>query len=400
MARTWTWPSAGMILLGACAPAAPSRGEVSEDGVAHVRHRAARAPATWSLEPSPALEIASDSTLDTSFHLVLHALRLDDGHLVVSNHLGGREVLIYAADGKFERRLGRRGQGPGEYEFPMHVFRSADTIFVVDGAGRIEAFLADGALVRSIPPPVTTGLGRPSRIGLLPGGAAVFFSLEPETADSFRHVSVFAQRGGEEIGELVRVPWRRAEDIVADPRRRPTFAPTGRFAVGGDRICAGLPDRYLIRCFDPSGAEVLRVERVVRPRDFTSAERERPLQLELAANTRYPATQPPPDVRQRIEEEHQRRVFAPHAPPFGQLWLSAAGELWVSDFDASLDDMPAIVAPEGPVLWNVFGRDGSWLADITLPAGFIPRDFGHDYVLGVHVDEDETERVQLWRFRR
>jgi len=389
--------------LAGCSPETSDSGEPLPPGVIVARHGTATAPAVWPLDSVPALVIASDLAADVNLHAVVGVTRLDDGRLVVANSIGGREFLVYAPSGVLERRLGRWGQGPGEHGFPMGLFRSADTVFLEDNTGRVQAFLADGTFLRSLARPAVGGLGRVQVAGLLDDGSAVLHVLESQpdstTGDSLRFARVLARRDNEEPVDLVRVPWLRTADVAED-RLRHLLAPIGRIAASRDRICTGLSDRYLVRCFDRSGTEVLRVSRDVPERGFTDIERAQPLANALAANTRYPATEPPPDVRASTEADYRRRTLARHAPVFGQLSLSATGELWVSPFDANAHDLPPLRPPVEPMAWNVFGRDGSWLAEVTLPAGFFPKEFGPDWVVGVGVDTDGTETVQLWRFRR
>jgi hypothetical protein len=110
----------------------------------------------------------------------------------------------------------------------------------------------------------------------------------------------------------------------------------------------------------------------------------------------------PPAVRQAMERATLAFRFAEHAPAFGRLVLAETGELWVSDFDprATLPGPPALLAPKRPQHWSVFSADGTWLADIVLPARFLAYEMGRDYVAGVVVDEDDVEHVTLFRLRR
>jgi hypothetical protein len=50
-----------------------------------------------------------------------------------------------------------------------------------------------------------------------------------------------------------------------------------------------------------------------------------------------------------------------------------------------------------PSTWSVFGPAGIWLGDVTMPARFLPRDIGADYVLGTAIDADGVETVVSYR---
>jgi hypothetical protein len=50
--------------------------------------------------------------------------------------------------------------------------------------------------------------------------------------------------------------------------------------------------------------------------------------------------------------------------------------------------------------WSVFAPDGTWLADVTLPARFQPFEMGADYVIGATLGEDDVDHVSMYRIRR
>ena len=59
--------------------------------------------------------------------------------------------LIFGADGAFERRLGRKGQGPGEYMYPGDVVGIGDSVLVLDAGNHRATLLGPGLdLVRTI----------------------------------------------------------------------------------------------------------------------------------------------------------------------------------------------------------------------------------------------------------
>jgi hypothetical protein len=67
------------------------------------------------------------------------------------------EIRVYAPDGTFTRRVGRRGNGPGEFTFPGAIgwWRgTADSVWVADAAARrVSLFSADGEFIRSFATP-------------------------------------------------------------------------------------------------------------------------------------------------------------------------------------------------------------------------------------------------------
>src|SRR5687767_7351757 len=69
-----------------------------------------------TLSSMPMLQIGSaDGKEPYLLSRVRAAIRLDDGRIVVANG-GSAEIRIYDAKGTFQKALGRRGQGPGEFD--------------------------------------------------------------------------------------------------------------------------------------------------------------------------------------------------------------------------------------------------------------------------------------------
>ena len=58
----------------------------------------------------------------------------------------------FSQEGKFQKKIGRPGQGPGEFEEPCSVFIDAkDNIYILDSQNRrIEVFKNSGNFIKSI----------------------------------------------------------------------------------------------------------------------------------------------------------------------------------------------------------------------------------------------------------
>ena len=79
------------------------------------------------------------------------------------------------------------------------------------------------------------------------------------------------------------------------------------------------------------------------------------------------------------------------------------GELWVGPFVVLESFVPGrrgTVIPDQPTTWSVLATDGTWTADVELPARFSLLDAGRDYVAGVELDADDEETVVVYRLRR
>lgn len=105
-----------------------------------------------------------------------------DGRVYVSQPQEGI-VRVYDARGRFLRKIGRSGEGPGEFERPSRLGWRGDTLWVGDSPqARISLFRQDGSYVRSITftqtGPITGG--RPNVPGsLLADGSVLGMWLPP-----------------------------------------------------------------------------------------------------------------------------------------------------------------------------------------------------------------------------
>ncbi len=88
------------------------------------------------------------------------------------------------------------------------------------------------------------------------------------------------------------------------------------------------------------------------------------------------------------------------ALPPGEAEGRVLAEAVVAPLESFVPGRNGTVIPEKPTTWTVVGTDGSWVADVVLPARFSLLDAGRDYVAGVELDEDDVESVVVYRLKR
>ena len=97
----------------------------------------APACATCSLEISAVVELGDRegpgivAQLNAPFAQA-RVVRSDDGDYYVPAHLGDGRLLRFSSDGVFREAIGRRGEGPGEYNLPMLMGGGADDLTILD----------------------------------------------------------------------------------------------------------------------------------------------------------------------------------------------------------------------------------------------------------------------------
>ncbi len=107
----------------------------------------------WALSDTPILEIGVREGEEAyQLHRVQGSLRLRDGRVVVLNG-GSQELRYYDSAGRFITAVGRRGEGPGEFQFPAGLRRTEDGGLLVWDRGLMRtSFLdLDGTFRESVP---------------------------------------------------------------------------------------------------------------------------------------------------------------------------------------------------------------------------------------------------------
>lgn len=108
----------------------------------------------WSVVRAPVVAVGvREGAMVYEFAGISSVRRLAGGLVVVANGKP-RELRLFDAKGKFLRRMGREGEGPGEFRGELHLLPAGgDSILVLD-QGRLRRMLfgLDGKLIVEYPP--------------------------------------------------------------------------------------------------------------------------------------------------------------------------------------------------------------------------------------------------------
>jgi hypothetical protein len=344
----------------------------------------------WTVDSTSAVRIGGGTDGPTAFLNVYGAAVLSGNRIAVAD-AGSYQIRLFAPNGAFIRSFGRKGQGPGEFNSLWSLQRSGDSLMGIDASGRAHVFAPDGSLLRSYSRPYLPNGRATVRAGVLDGSAIVYGvdrSPQAETPSAMLWWRVQRQAASDS-SDMFRLPAYRA----AEERH---WSPFGVVVAAADRVCAGYPDEFDVTCFDSRGKPLFRIRRDVRRRAISDDEKQFLRNAHIAANVG------PRTSRETLEKEAAVFLFAETVPAFGTLAIATNGELWISEFHRAMGrpGPGATIAPTSPVRWNVFSRNGDWVADVMLPARFVPYEMGSDYVVGVTFDRDDVEYVVLYRIRR
>ena len=352
------------------------------------------AQSRWTIEPLPVIEIASESQgAVTLFNRVAHVEQLPSGELLVVDG-ATLELRFFGADGRFRRKVGRNGSGPGEYRSISGVVVDDGRVHVFDGSqARITRMdLAGGSVTTlsvSPPPDSRPGIWSYTLGGFLDGRPVFLASGFPSRNSApARYTDSLPQyiysrdaATANRIGEMV------VMDAFFESGRNKGDLIFGRFsasAVGGGYLFVTDGGRFSVRAYDASGSLARTIGRELRPQRVTDADFEE----YVSFRQQFAQNMSRSDLRSLLSNI-PRAEFKPFV---SRLLVDDQKNLWVEHW--------TVRRHLGPGTWSIFSPSGRLLAEVTLPRGFRPSTVRRDVVAGVQYDDDGVEGIQLLRMRR
>jgi hypothetical protein len=328
-------------------------------------------------------------------------------------------VLVYDRTGRFIRQIGKQGEGPGELIMPLQLTIGGDGTVIVSDIGRpgYSLFRSDGTFLRNVMvEDYSLGLGG-GGIGWHPRGGIVAAVREPtrERQGSFSTTQnimplIFQPLAGGaptrlyEIPQAIRVEQRSDAPGQVNVRMLPppAFSPAVLFGViPTGQMALSFTSGYTVRILDPSGQTVRYLQRPMRARLATEADRERARSVRREAlrtgrgmirvergggggGGGRPAPGRNPQEMERMLAEMQ---FADTIPALRGLRVAPSGKLWVERTGPVVGEPGPIdlVTPEGQYLGTI---TGSALPDAISRSGLAAY---------IERDEDDVERVVVRR---
>lgn len=351
------------------------------------------AAATWTLASRPALEI--DAPADGSFVLfgVGDVVPLSHARLAVANR-GSHEVLVFDSAGTLVARIGREGDGPGEFQFVTSLARlPGDSLVVWDsGHRRLSVFDNGGTLGHEamLGKLVEQTHAAYEGVYALADGDLVFNTGAIEWAPhegSSRALSASVRIGtdGSVRSSYGMFPGTEAFSS-GDATGMVPFGASTTVTTSGDDFVVGTEVTTELRVFGPDGT----LARIVRWPDherlLTDA------RFQAYVNDVFAAV---PKARQEaIRDRLEKMPRAKSEPPYWTVLADSDGRLWVGDYPGQ-ESFVGLARPRRH--WLIFGPDGAVTARLDTPAGFGVKSIRGPDVIGVYTDKVGVESVRIYR---
>lgn len=382
------------VVLAACSDAGVGDigFTVSTDslGIVHAENRGS---GSWMPEQvwqigTPTVRIGSlDGSEEFAFGRISDVAVAVDGRVYVLD-FQARTVRVFSADGAFLFRIGRAGEGPGEFSWPDALAFTPDGSLAVRDVRlfRITLFSADGAYLRDFriqrPYPQMAG---GENFWILEDGTfmdRLSVTLAVASTDSLA-LTRYASDGAPEDTLLV----AETRSVIATVLRGDgaaiggvpiPFSPRPVLAVAPDgRIARGFGREYRIEVLDRSGRVARIVTRSVDRVAVTAPERDsvlgamRLLAAELATG----------GTLEKFELPTTK-------PPITHIFADASGHWWVGAQRVPPRFEPPMPHPDS---FDVFDTEGRFLGSVA--TSFRILEIGENYVAGVEDDSLGVSRV-------
>ena len=349
--------------------------------------------ATWRVDSVPMLDIGSTADDTTEWIGIAEGVTMvGDSEIVVADR-GFAALRYFDRTGQFVRASGRKGDGPGEFQYIARMHHCGDSlvIFELGSAAQYMVFGDAGRFGHSYRPSAPPGarFEGPYKLACAPGGTFVNIGWgnEPRVNEPqrIRGTAPLWLSGGNGVPTTV------LGDVPASERfARPTGSgphPLGKepvIAIGRTRAYYGSADSFLVQVFDLQGKPLPPIRKASVPLATTDADRERFWLLDTLGKS-------PEGVAQRVRM-WQDFTFPPTVPAYTAFVVDREDNLWVRMFPRSQENL---------VRWLVFSPSGEEIGGLDLPDVLAVHDIGADYVLGIETRQDDGgQQVRMYRLHR
>jgi hypothetical protein len=335
-----------MYALQACTqPESGWQGEITErDGVTLVHNPKEPVHTGPVLELEEDLSIRGSETEEGQMFQDIRTLDVDtQGNIYVLDE-GAADVKVFSMSGEYVRTIGRQGQGPEEFAFPIHVVVTPHAeLLVHDMNQRALKFLdLEGRFLRQVSIADKFQFTGPR---FLPDGRMVGSFLVP-AQQPLADLKLFDGEL-EALHTLVSLP-------VEPPPILHYFAGNSMTGLrwnltGQGEIIWGdfLEPEYALHIHDAQGQHVRTIERDYATIRITDADKEPLLRRMFGDNP------PPPQWDVRIPDRY---------PPFSGISCDDSGQVFVKTYTKKGGESDATVGEA----YDVFDREGRYMAQVAL----------------------------------
>ena len=320
----------------------------------------------------------------------------------------------YDSTGTFVKKIGARGQGPGEYEQLIGLRTLSDgRIVAYDGRNsRITSYSSAGEPLETWPLQLPVRMFSDNAFNVDRTDHMYVQTARPRTQMGMSAPSIMLRiaPGGNVVDtvDVPQLPTGLGRGICLGPGARWALHPSGQFITG-------VSDSYSLDVRQPGG-KVLRIQRVAEPVAFESGERAE-LEADIAASGPPIESMSVSQGKAPVIEYGPRQTVPQTKPIFRSILPAADGRIWVQrhtraeKIDPAKESVrpacnvdrkgdPPTITWREPIVWDVFEEDGDYLGAVAVPPMTTLRLASGDTVWAVQRGESDEEYVVRYRIAR
>ncbi|MFV1988616.1 MAG: hypothetical protein ACC682_15185 [Gemmatimonadota bacterium] len=342
----------------------------------------------WTVSEEPVLTLRGG---DSGFGLIAGVARFGDGSIAVAD-AHERHVRLFDPDGIERATVGRRGEGPGEFE-------SIDGIWAADGGVaiwdarlvRYTLIAPDGAIGATVGLEPTGERARPTPLGFASNGDLFAINDLRSMPDEERYRADLAivsfRPDGTVAATIATVQGAEMWNWVWEMGVTPSTVPFGRPTVShftDDGIYVGDNAGYRIDRYDLAGTLTTSIRLLRDPLPLSSRLVDQYLEAERTKASSGAAAKGGSDIFGMMAED---APYPEWLPFYDAILTDDAGNLWVRDY---------VTNPDTVTRYVVFGPGGEAVATAELPPRFRVTEIEGGLVLGVWRNELDIEQVRAY----
>ena len=327
-----------------------------------------------TLELEQDLVLGSETDDNFLFYRIWDVKADEQGNIYVLDS-GATRIQKYDKNGKFLQTIGRKGQGPGEFERPISLSFDKNKNLYVSEMVKIHMFDPKGKFVRGIKVP--------------------FFYMD-FAADGEGHYVVTGRitiEGAQNLGVLILDPEGKTDKKIAEFPGMPVhesgmtishdYTPEIRFSSITDKgFVYGYNREYKLYIADWSGKSVLIIEKEVPSKTISSKEKNKIIDY-IIKNAAEAGLGWSKSVVEKMAN------LPKHRPIFDRIKVDDEGRIYVRNRKSVLDEGTDMI-------FDIFGNDGYFLYTTKLP--FVPMCIRDGRLYHV-VYEEEIGETKVIRYR-
>lgn len=304
---------------------------------------------------------------DTFFEGVSSIVCDNDGNIYICDYKANN-IKKFNASGKHLKTIGRKGQGPGEFNMPLEIAVTDDRLIVWDmGNRRLCTLTAVGEFIKSVQ--IFRGEGRPQKMRPLPNGNIVielekiYFGEQDKPQDCL--IEIYSP-DLEKIKTLyTQQVWRnkfmRIESMFTNIIQ--PFSPLVCWDVSPEgKIVIGYPREYKIDLYDSEGGKISSFSHSYEPVKVTDKDKESFFSgITYSSGGTTTQTVPEPIVK--------NTEFPKLKPAFKQILVDSEGNILVWTYRKNREEESRYFdafSPDGNFIGNV-----QIMGDASFPVGVI-----------------------------